>query len=534
MHRQGRSPGSRLRRAVRSARVALFHFPLPQKILVISMKIQQFLDHHGIAANPFVDEDAQTDLVFKTTCIRNMFHPAWEKIYGDPSEPATAVVFGEKGSGKTAIRLQLARHLLDYNADHPEHQAFVVQYDDFNAFLDRFRDKLPGRRRRADRALEQWRLWDHMDAILSLAVTQLVDRILENRQSRHPAARDEALPVESLDAAQVRDVMLLAACYDQSTAENLLQRWCRLRRKLRFPTWRSKWALSVGILLAAAVVGLVAFLGVRGDWSWLRSPWPYAAIAAGWVPWAWRALRGWWKAWRVVRNTRVLNGNAKLLCRVLLSFPENQIVGQPLPASPRTDDRYELLAKLQGVLRSLRLDGILVLVDRVDEPYLVNGSTDLMRALVWPMLDNKFLKHPGLGLKLLLPIELERLVDRESRDFHQRARLDKQNLIRSLSWTGQSLYDMANARLAACAAEGAAPKITDLFEGVGEHRLMESLASLRVPRHLFKFMYRLFTTHCNAHTEERPEWKISSATYESVFALYQRDQDAFDRGVGAG
>jgi hypothetical protein len=126
------------------------------------------------------------------------------------------------------------------------------------------------------------------------------------------------------------------------------------------------------------------------------------------------------------------------------------------------------------------------------------------------------------------------LVDRESRDFHQRARLDKQNLIRSLSWTGESLYDMANARIAACAAEGGSPKITDLFDDVDERRLIESLASLRVPRHLFKFMYRLLTTHCNAHTEDRPAWKISGATFESVLALYQRDQDAFDRGEGAG
>ena len=117
------------------------------------MKIQQFLDHHGIAANPFADEDAQTDLVFKGVCIRNTFHPTWDKIYGDPSEPATAVVFGEKGSGKTALRLQLARHLTDYNAEHPEHQVFVVEYDDFNAFLDRFRDRFSGRRRRADRAV---------------------------------------------------------------------------------------------------------------------------------------------------------------------------------------------------------------------------------------------------------------------------------------------------------------------------------------------------------------------------------------------
>ena len=98
-----------------------------------------------------------------------------------------------------------------------------------------------------------------------------------------------------------------------------------------------------------------------------------------------------------------------------------------------------------------------------------------MRALVWPMLDNKFLKHPGLGLKLLLPIELERLLDREDRDFHQRARLDKQNLIRSLGWTGQSLYDMANARIAACAAEGRAPKMTDMFDDVDPRRLIDSL-----------------------------------------------------------
>ncbi len=108
------------------------------------MKIQQFLDHHGITSNPFADEDAQTDLVFKSSCIRNTYHPAWDKIYGDPTEPATSVVFGEKGSGKTALRLQIAYRLTEYNADHPERQVFVVQYDDFNPFLDRFRDRFSG------------------------------------------------------------------------------------------------------------------------------------------------------------------------------------------------------------------------------------------------------------------------------------------------------------------------------------------------------------------------------------------------------
>ena len=496
------------------------------------MKIQQFLSHHGIDATPFADEDAQTGLVFKGSCIRSVFHPTWDKIYGEPSEPASSVVFGEKGSGKTAIRLQIVRHLDDFNADHPEGQVFVVAYDDFNPYIDRFRDRCSRRNRRPDRMLARWRLWDHIDAILSSAVTQLVDRILDIKHARHPAARDESLPIASLDASQIRDVMLLAACYDQSTAENMQQRWHQLRHKLRFRTWRSRWDWAVGIGVTAAVLIVTA---VWGEWGWLATIWPYLLITAGWAPRGWRLAKWFWKARRIVRNTRVLNHSTNLLRCVLQSFPGAQIVGQPLPEMQRTDDRYELLGKLQGVLRALRFEGILVLVDRVDEPYLINGSTELMQALVWPMLDNKFLKHPGLGLKLLLPIELERLVDREDRDFHQRARLDKQNLIRSLSWTGQSLYDVANARVAACAADNSSPTLDVLFdESVDQRRLMEAFGSLRVPRHLFKFMYRLFTTHCNAHSDESPVWQINSGTFESVLAVFQRDQDAFDRGVGAG
>ena len=495
------------------------------------MKIQQFLEHHGIASNPFADEDAQTDLVFKGACIRTVFHPTWDKIYGDPTEPATSVVFGEKGSGKTALGLQIVRCLSDYNADHPDRQVFVVQYDDFNPFLDRFRDRFSGRRRRVDRVLGQWRLWDHMDAVLSMAVTQLVDRILEVRQARHPAARDEPLPVESLDRSQARDVLLLAACYDQSTAENRFQRWNRVRKKLRFRTWQTWWDQGVGIAVTLAVLALFAWLAPK----WLLTPWPYAAIAAGWVPRAWRLLKSYGRAWQVARNARVLNHNTSLLLRTLIRIPAAQLVGQPLPASQRTDDRYELLAKLQGVLRTLRFDGILILVDRVDEPYLVNGSTELMQALVWPMLDNKFLKHPGMGLKLLLPIELERLLDRQDRDFHQRARLDKQNLVRSLAWTGQSLYDVANARLKACAADGRSPVLADLLDpAIGAPRLKEALGTLRVPRHLFKFLFRLITTHCNAYSDEAPAWRIPVGAFESVLAIYQRDQDALDRGVGAG
>src|SRR5262245_57985893 len=110
------------------------------------MDLQRFLEHHGITRNPFAEEDAQTDPVFKEHCIAAAYHPAWAKIYGDPQEPATSVVFGEKGSGKTALRLQIARHLADFDRGRTERRVFVVQYDDFNPLLDRFRERIWGSR----------------------------------------------------------------------------------------------------------------------------------------------------------------------------------------------------------------------------------------------------------------------------------------------------------------------------------------------------------------------------------------------------
>ena len=488
------------------------------------MKIQNFFEHHDIATNPFSDEDAQTDLVFKGYCIRQTFHPTWDKIYGNPSDPATAIVFGEKGSGKTALRLQIARHLGDYNADHPAARAFVVEYADFNPFLDRFRDRFSSRRRRRpERVLEEWKLWDHMDAILALSVTQLVDRILDPNKASSPSAVDTAiLPIKALESSQARDLLLLAACYDQSTAASGEDRWRRLRRKLRFSTWRRKWDVVLPFLVAAVVGGLIVYFH---RWQWLRTLWPYLAVAAGCGPWVWRFLKAAWRARAITRNTRVLIRNPKRLRRVLRQFSDRQIVGQPLPNCPRTDDRYEQLVKLQDILGVLGFTGMVVLVDRVDEPYLINGSAELMRAMVWPMLDNKLLKHSGLGLKLLLPAELIEFVDREDRDFHQRARLDKQNLIRSLDWTGESLFDLSNARIKACAIEGRQPSLVDLFDdSVDNARLLEAMRVLRVPRHLFKFLYRLIVAHTNAHTDDAPAWKISGETFQSVLSVYQRDE----------
>ncbi len=494
------------------------------------MKAQQFLEHYGIDRNPFAEEDAQTDPVFKQHCIDSTYHPTWDKIYGNPQDPATAVVFGEKGAGKTAMRLQIVRHVAEYNRRNPDQRVFIIEYDDFNAFLDRFRDALPSRKHRADRLLAEWKLWDHMDAILALGVTDLVDRILETKRRPRDSDDDAWLDLRALDRLQARDLLLLAACYDQSMAEPFAQRWNRLRKKVHFHTWSSRWQLAVGALIT--LVALIIFLNVQG-WQAFANYWMYLVIAAGWIPWLLKGWKCYWKARAVAKQVRVIHHDRPGLSRVLMQFRRDEIAGQPLPTHDRTDDRYECLAKLQGILRSLGYRGIVVLVDRVDEPHLINGSAEKMRALLWPLLDNKLLKHPGVGFKLLLPIELSYYIDKEDRDFNQRARLDKQNLVRSLEWTGEALYDVANARLRACSTNNKPPVLSDLFDpSVSQVRLLDALRDLRVPRHMFKFLYRLIAAHNNAYTTDNPQWKISSQMFESQLALYKREQDAYDRGAG--
>src|SRR5207253_4279693 len=92
------------------------------------MKTEQFLEHHGITGNPFSEEDAQTDTVFKRRCLVKIHHPAWNKFFGSPADPSTALVFGEKGSGKTALRLQASAELEKYNQQHPDERVFVISY----------------------------------------------------------------------------------------------------------------------------------------------------------------------------------------------------------------------------------------------------------------------------------------------------------------------------------------------------------------------------------------------------------------------
>ncbi|HMB06216.1 MAG TPA: hypothetical protein VKP69_21090, partial [Isosphaeraceae bacterium] len=349
----------------------------------------------------------------------------------------------------------------------------------------------------------------------------------------------ERVDLSALTLDQRRDLLLLAALYDQSIGEPIERRWDRLRRRSGFrPLW-SRRDLQIGFgTTLLIIVLLLIFPGLR---AWSVLPWLLLPIVLGWLYWGWRLARAEWFARDIRKGLRVLSRDPAALRWELLWFQPNELGGQPLPTAARTGDeeRYELLRKFQAVLATLGFKGIIVLIDRVDEPQQIEGDPRKMRALIWPLLDHKFLRHPGIGVKLLLPIELAYYLEKEDREFYDRARPDKLNLIKPLRWTGPSLYDLAGDRLRACAGDpstdGEGPRLRQLIdESISDDSLKDALGNLRTPRQLFKFLHRLMEEHCHRHTEDSPRWSIDADTFRTTYSSYMRDLEAFDRGYGHG
>ena len=140
--------------------------------------------------------------------------------------------------------------------------------------------------------------------------------------------------------------------------------------------------------------------------------------------------------------------------------------------------------------------------------------------LLFPLLNNKLLRHPRIGFKLLLPNELESYVYSEFNNLGDRMRIDKQNVIFKFDWTGQTLFDLMAERMKACAQSEQCPQPLDLFDPkINVEQLVSALAELRTPRTLFKFLYELISEHCKKHINNMPEYRISAETFEYVRGL---------------
>jgi len=458
---------------------------------------------------------------------RPAFHSDFEKILGEPGVPSTSIVFGEKGSGKTAIRMQIADRVKRHNAQHAGQRTFVIHYDDLNRYLDTLYVR-EGSPKDPLAALQTIRLVDHIDAVVSIGIQKLMGSIVDDGGDDHPLPPDEARrQLKSMPPELRRDLLLLQAVYD--TSDPTGERTRRLRRALRLPpNWnRRLWlaAAALGWLPAAAVLVWLMTLtgaerqGVTGIVLWIV----FAVLALAYAGVAFKVfaldrVRASGLAKRVRREVRVLDRTEDAYRDAIAQLDESVANPTYLPATPVDETRYTMLSRLQRVLRHFGFTGMLVLVDRMDEPTLVNGDAERMKAIVWPMMNNKFLQQEKIGLKLLLPVELRHALFRESSSFFQEARLDKQNLIERLTWTGAMLYDLCDTRLKSCLEKDAEPigLMTIFDESVSRTDVVDALDQMHQPRDAFKFMYRVVAEHCSNVTADQDAYRISRSTLEGV------------------
>ncbi len=521
------------------------------------MNLGQFFEHWSIAENPFRGEEARHDAVFARLSTEpgltstetatpggqparkpvHARHSDFEKIVGDLSRPSTSIVFGEKGSGKTALRLQIEGRAQRHNAANPSARVLMIAHDDLNAVLDRFHER--SNQESPLESLKHFRLVDHIDSMLLWAVPRLVDALLEDPTPAGAIELGEShkKALRKLDGGAKRDLMLLQAVYDRPDTADA--RSARLRKALKLPLGggRLAWdaALFAGwILPLAALIGWWQ-LGGLPDVVW------WVLVAAGAIVWAAAGVKrlaldrmAMHRLGRKVRKqVRVTSRNDTSYAH---SFAQlERVLASPasLPTTDADDTRYAMLDRLRRVLTPLGFRGLLIVIDRVDEPSLISGNPEAMRALIWPLLSNKFLQMDGVGVKMLLPIELRHALYRESSAFFQEARLDKQNLVDRLSWTGAMLYDLCDARLKACLEPGAKPiTLVDLFaEDVTERDLVDALDQMHQPRDAFKFLYQCLSEHCSNVTAGQQAWRVPRLVLEGVRKQQSERVQQLYRGI---
>jgi hypothetical protein len=513
------------------------------------MNLSQFFEHWSIVENPFRDEEARHDAIFARMGITptthstrvegdkhgspalalprsQSTHPDFEKILGDVAHPSTSIVFGEKGSGKTAIRLQLASKIKKHNAENPERKIFLIPYDDLNAALDRFNSSLGSKK--DTNPFTSMRLVDHMDAILSIGTARIMNGLYPSGSDAPSASLGDqpGKQARKLPQSVRKDLLLLQSVYDSDDASG--QRTASLRQVLKLPMGGVN-PLLVMLLWIGWVPSIALFLTARLLIE-LPEAWMVMGtdILSGVLLLAWGILMV--KvflldrlvinrvAGKLSKQLRMVNrpasgflGSIRRLSRGVLSSGE-------LPLDDSDEQRYAMLARLRRFIEHFGYTGVLIIIDRVDEPTLINGDPDKMRSVIWPLMNNKFLQLERVGIKMLLPIELRHALFKESSAFFQEARLDKQNMIERLSWTGAMLYDLCNARLGVCRPASADPvSLIDLFdEDVARSDLVEALNNMQQPRDAFKFMYRVFNEHCASVTAEDGRWKIARHTLDRV------------------
>lgn len=494
------------------------------------MFAQTWRQYWGMTQEPFMCEDADKDIILQSM-NKSAVHSGFDRIYGNPNEPAPGIIFGEKGSGKSALRLMMRRNIDEFNEQNPEKKVFLIEYTDFNQFISNYSSTLPSRSDEAGDAKEvisRWKLSDHLDCILSLGFTKLVDEIVQSGK-----------PAKKMQHKHAADLLIGTSMYYHSEENTTVDAVKTLNRYYGFGSLRPlmKWLIalalsgvSVFIFMFIFIMMLVTYFNLPVGSEELRNylmslnPYIYYGTGAGLfvVTWFWFFITRsgpFFSARRAARGIKAVSKDPKITAKILLKLPPRERKDFVLPKSNDEATRYDWLQRFTALINQFGYQGIYVVVDRLDEPSQLSGREDLMRQFIEKMLNIKFLQYPHIGIKLFLPIELDSLHRNASPEQLKRMRLDKSNLISEFKWSGQELYEIANQRMQACIEGESNVTLADLFgDDLDFEYVKETLNMLGTPRYAFGFLSSLVTDYVkelpNDLPENDPRWKINRNQFD--------------------
>lgn len=468
----------------------------------MSIAMAQFLRSHGLVRNPFIEEESQNDKVFEDLVNEAGYtfnHQAWDKFFGDPPGCGTSMIFGVKGSGKSALRLALEKNIGHFNSGHSE-RILLLSYDDFNGFLEAFKRKLEqDRTRTAAVTLNDFKLAQHLDAILVCGMESLLSEL-----------KTADLPLDQLEQYQRHDLMMLMAFYVSGPPDRYNRIMSAMSRKL----------LGRGALQSMGR-GLKGFLG--GLFTLGLAPLGVSMFYRG-------------VARSAAREIVVRDRDARDVERALRAIPRGYLKDQDVRRKGWRDEddlRRLFLSKFLDCVLALGYRQIVVVMDKVDEPSLINGDREKMEAFVWPLWNNRILQlHPNLSFKMLLPRQLYESVRKATSEKANIARFDKQKIIYPFRWGDKQLFDIMSDRLRICRADPSDPYPLDrLFDSsINRGELLGILDKLRQPRFVLNYLYRLMAETC-AHSDDMGQgpiciphevfYKVTAAIGEDIRQYYQ-------------
>lgn len=344
-------------------------------------RVRGLLQNLGFSSpDPFDINDAEREGVSNLD-IYFFEHPIFPDLLGNPDRPESMITFAERGSGKTTIRRAIERRCR--HGEEPMKDVLAVSYTDFGDVLKRVENEgiYPS-------------ISDHVSEILRCAVRELITSIDETRIKRFQALGSD---YRSLLRAYIDRFSTILTPGDRGkTANHILREIAK--------------NLGVTVEFNASTLFIRPNKGKSVGFR-PPHPTPPAPDTQG-----------------IIAKLPPL---IQPIAALLVSLQEQE------PVSLEGKGYTRLLEDFVDLLKELKFRAMYVLVDRIDEPSLLQASEDAARFINPITSDQYVLDMEGIAFRIFLPEHLRPLI-------HYRS---KRVAVEHLVWGIDDLLDLLAKRI---------------------------------------------------------------------------------------